>query len=292
MSVLMVMEAPGATVEQYERTNEILGISGDEDAPDGLIQHVAAMDGDTLVIADVWESEEALGRFYEERLGAALDESGVGRTAKRPQRLAVHNSLTGKGSEAGVLMLIEIADLGRDAYDQMVEKMEAHYGDGSQHPCTTHVAAKLEGGGLLVADLWESPEAFGKFAEEQIGPAGGEGLGSRSRRAEPARKEVARQLPGAGGGLGAVEHRRLVVVERVAAVLLDRDLPVGPRLHHGRHPLGIGARDVRVLAAEVEQGGARDRVRGIQRVRDPRAVVADDRVGIGRRAQAERESAA
>src|SRR5205085_3244439 len=40
MAVLMIMDSPEATTEQYDRTNEILGIRGDEDAPEGLVQHV------------------------------------------------------------------------------------------------------------------------------------------------------------------------------------------------------------------------------------------------------------
>jgi hypothetical protein len=190
MSVLMVMGAPGSTAE-YDRTNEIMGMRGDEDAPEGLIQHVAASDGSGLLIVDLWESEEAIDRFYEERLGDALKEAQVPEPPSPPRRLEVHNSLTGKGQEAGVLMLIEIDDLGPDGYDEMVSNMGAHFGDGSQHPCTTHVAARTEGGGMLIADLWESPEAFGKFAEEQIGPAGAAvGLGPIEPRIVPVHNRV------------------------------------------------------------------------------------------------------
>jgi hypothetical protein len=192
MSVLMIMEAPGATPEEYDRTNEIMGIRGDEDAPDGLIQHVAAIDDSGLLIVDVWESEEAIGRFYEERLGAALEQAGIAEKASgKPRHLPVHAALTGIGKEAGVLMLIEIEDLGPDVYDEMVSKMDAHHGDGSQHPSVTHTAARGEGGGMVIADLWESPEAFGKFAEEQIGPAGAAvGLGPIDPRIVPVHNRI------------------------------------------------------------------------------------------------------
>jgi hypothetical protein len=201
MSVLMVMEAPGATREEYDRANEILGISGDDDAPDGLIQHVAAFDDEGLVIVDLWESEEAIDRFFDERLGAALDEAGVLEKSSGPaRRHEVHNALTGQGSDANALMLIELSDFGTDAYDQMVSNMDAHVGDGSQHPCVTHVAARSADGGVLVADLWESPEAFGKFGEEQIGPAGAAaGLGPIEPRIIPVHNRVrGRAAVGAG----------------------------------------------------------------------------------------------
>jgi hypothetical protein len=192
MSVLMVLEAPGATREEYDRANEILGIRGDEDAPEGLVQHVAAFDDDGLVIADVWESEEAIDRFFEERLGAALEQAGIlGKSSGPARRLPVHNALSGIGSDANVLMLVELDGFGPDGYDRMVASMDAHVGDGSQHPCTTHAAARTESGGMLVADLWESPEAFGKFGEEQIGPAG------------------------AAAGLGPIEPRFIPVHHRI-----------------------------------------------------------------------------
>jgi hypothetical protein len=191
MSVLMVMEAPGATAEEYDRTNEIMGIHGDDDAPGGLIQHVCAIDGEGIVIADVWESEEALDRFYEERLGAALEQSGVARSADRPRRMQVHNMLAGAPVSASVAMMIDVPDLGRDAYDEMASNMPAHTGDTSQGPWVTHTAAVTDGGGIFVLDLWESPEAFGKFAEEQIGPAAGAvGLGPIEPRILPLHNRI------------------------------------------------------------------------------------------------------
>lgn len=188
MSVLMVMEVPGATTAQYDRVNELMGIHSDADEPDALLQHVAASDGSSLVVVDVWESEEEMGKFFEERLGAALAEAGL-QSDSKPLVLPVHNSLNGKGADARVLMMIEIEELGPDAYDQMVASMDAHVADGSNHPSTSHTAAGTEGGGMLVADLWESPEAFGKFAEEQIGPAGAAvGLGPIEPRLIPIHK--------------------------------------------------------------------------------------------------------
>src|SRR5204863_8812175 len=126
MAVMMIMDAPEGTIDEYERTNEIMGLHGDEDAPEGLIQHVAASDGNSLLIVDVWESEDAFGRFYEQRLGPALEQTGIASSAGEPQPpLQVHNRLTGKGSDANVLMLIDVDGLGTDEYDQMASRMPA-----------------------------------------------------------------------------------------------------------------------------------------------------------------------
>jgi hypothetical protein len=191
MAVLMVMEASGATAEEYDRTNEIMGIRGDEDAPDGLIQHVCAIDGDGIVIADVWESDDALDRFYEERLGPALEQSGVARSAGRPRRMQVHNSLAGAPDDAAVAMMIDVPDLRTDGYDEMASSMPAHTGDTSSGPWVTHTAAVTEDGGIFVLDLWESPEAFGEFAEQQIGPAAQKvGLGPIEPRIIPVHNRI------------------------------------------------------------------------------------------------------
>jgi heme-degrading monooxygenase HmoA len=183
MSVLMVLDVPGGTLEQYDRVNEIMGKSGDEDAPDGLVHHAAGSEGGSLVVTDLWESEEALGRFVEGKLGAALAEAGIPPDTK-PRVLPVHNALEGAGGEPGVIMLIEIDDLDTAGYDQMASNMDAH--TGGQRPWVSHVAAKTEGGGILVVDVWESAEAFGAFAEQQIAPASAAaGLGPIEPRLVP-----------------------------------------------------------------------------------------------------------
>ena len=50
-------------------------------------------------------------------------------------------------------------------------RIRAHDGDGSGHPSVSHVAGPGETG-LVVVDVWDSPESFAEFARDQIGPAG------------------------------------------------------------------------------------------------------------------------
>jgi hypothetical protein len=189
MAVMMIMDSPEATTEQYDKTNEILGIHGDDDAPDGLIQHVAASDGNGVLIVDVWESGEKFAHFMG-RLGPAAEEAGLATPAgDPPPPIEVHNRLSGKGT-ANVLILIDAEGLSTDQYDQMASRMPAHADGGSDGPWATHTAAKREGG-VVVADLWDSPEAFGKFAEEQIAPAGQEaGMGRIEPRIVPVHNTI------------------------------------------------------------------------------------------------------
>jgi heme-degrading monooxygenase HmoA len=186
MAVMMIMDAPEGTIDEYERTNEIMGLHGDEDAPEGLIQHVAASDGNGLLIVDVWESEDAFGRFYEQRLGPALEQTGVAASAGEPTPpMQVHNRRTGQGKQPNVLILIDVDGLTTDQYDQMAARMPAHADGGSDGPWFAHTAAKKDGG-VVVADVWDSPESFGRFAEAEIGPAAQEaGMGPIEPRMVP-----------------------------------------------------------------------------------------------------------
>jgi hypothetical protein len=195
MSVLMLLELPGATTEQYNQLNEAMGIHGDEDAPEGLVHHVVGSDDDGLTIVDVWESDEALGRFVEGRLRPALEGAGI-QPGPDPRVLPVHNKLDGAGTDGAVMVIIEMDDLTPDAYDQMTSKMDAHVADGSNHPAVSHTAARTDGGALLVVDVWDSPESFGRFAEEQIGPSAAEAnMGSIEPRFVPVHNRIRGRAP-------------------------------------------------------------------------------------------------
>ena len=169
MAVLMILEWQDVTTSDYERVNETIGIRGDADAPDGLIEHVAALtEDDEMVIVDLWESEAALGRFIETRLAPAIKQLGL--PESEPRLAHVHNHQRGTAGEGNTLILIEVEDATTADYDAMTGSMPAHAEDGPGHPGHVHIAA-TDGNSLLVADLWPSPEAFGQFAQEQVGPA-------------------------------------------------------------------------------------------------------------------------
>ena len=192
MSILMLVEVDGVTLEQYERTDEALAASGAEH-PEGLISHVAGVTDDGLVIADVWDSEESMRRFVDGPLSAALADTGGGSPGTPPRVLPVHNHIPqGSGTKAGVMIIIDAGEFGPDVYDEMTRTMAAHADGGVNHPAVSHVAARNEQGGLLVVDVWDSPESFGRFAETEIAPAGEKaGLGPLEPRFVPVHKHVA-----------------------------------------------------------------------------------------------------
>jgi len=169
MPVLMVIDIPGGTTAQYDRANELAGIHGEADAPAGLLSHVVGADEQGLVVADVWESEDAFRRFFETRLRAALEGAGV--PPAEPRFYPVHDMIPkGASDNAGVLLVIEPERFTAEEYDALVQTMDAHEGGGERHPGVSHVAGKKADGNLIVVDVWESMDAFDAFAKEQLAP--------------------------------------------------------------------------------------------------------------------------
>jgi hypothetical protein len=73
MAVSVVVEFE-ATPEQYDQVNEKLGMP-DDNVPEGLIVHTGAeIGGGKMRVIDIWDSQEAYGKFAEERLGPAIGE--------------------------------------------------------------------------------------------------------------------------------------------------------------------------------------------------------------------------
>jgi heme-degrading monooxygenase HmoA len=186
VAIVMRMYVPGGTVEQYEQVNEALGIEGDDTAPEGLVLHVAGDTEDGFLIVDVWESEEALNRFFEQGAGAALAAAGAPEAERDVHKL--HNIIPkGGGAVGNVIVEIEVP-AGPDVYDDMLGQMPSHQGDDSAHPVHAHIAAVTDDGKMYIVDLWESAEAFAAFAEAEIAPAAGDRLGEIEPKFTPVHK--------------------------------------------------------------------------------------------------------
>jgi heme-degrading monooxygenase HmoA len=186
MAVMMILDWHGVTTDDYDRVNEAMGIGSDADAPEGLINHVAALDEDgELAVVDVWESEEALGRFVESRLGPTIKQLGL--PEEKPRVLPVHHRLRGGADDGNVVMMIHVENGSTDTYDAMTADMPEHAGDGSAHPSHSHTAA-VDGDALVIVDEWPSIEAFQQFMEQRVGPAGAKhGMSPESVKVRPLR---------------------------------------------------------------------------------------------------------
>jgi hypothetical protein len=84
MSEVLILEFAGATADQYQAVNKILGVdatTGEGDWPAPLQSHVAATGPAGLSVVEVWESREQQAAFMA-RLGPALGEVGLPEPAR------------------------------------------------------------------------------------------------------------------------------------------------------------------------------------------------------------------
>jgi hypothetical protein len=95
MPIGMLQMIPGGTQEQYEKLGEkIFGTRSIDfssaDAPDGLIMHSAGPTDDGWYVYDIWESEDHVQRFVQERVMPAAQELG-GPAPTPPQIFQIYN---------------------------------------------------------------------------------------------------------------------------------------------------------------------------------------------------------
>ena len=94
MPVAVEIELSGATLEQYDRVQELMGLEGGDTLPPGAVFHFVVETGDGLKVVDVWEDVATFERFAEEQIGPAMQQVGY---EGEPQITVtpVHNHLGG-----------------------------------------------------------------------------------------------------------------------------------------------------------------------------------------------------
>lgn len=76
MAIGLVFDGVGVTQDQYQQVFDQVTDNGTQRAP-GLLSHHAGPTEDGFCVIETWESPEALQRFFEDRLGAALQDAGI-----------------------------------------------------------------------------------------------------------------------------------------------------------------------------------------------------------------------
>jgi hypothetical protein len=81
MAEVLILEfsAEGA-LDLYHKVDSHMGLdvgTGSGDWPDGLLSHVAGLDGNYLIVVEVWESRNDQEQFMSNRLGPALQAQNV-----------------------------------------------------------------------------------------------------------------------------------------------------------------------------------------------------------------------
>lgn len=60
---------------QYQRVHQ--QVTPGSKLPPGLLYHVAGQGEDGWYVVEIWESQQAMQRFFDEKLGAALREANI-----------------------------------------------------------------------------------------------------------------------------------------------------------------------------------------------------------------------
>ena len=77
MAVAIEMTFEGATVEQYEKVLELMGLAPGRPTPPGALFHWMAVTDTGLHIVDGWESREVFDRFAAEQIGPYSAQAGI-----------------------------------------------------------------------------------------------------------------------------------------------------------------------------------------------------------------------
>ena len=91
MAVVFIIEQPDVTREKYEDVRS--QVVPDNRIPDGMILHLAGeVKGGGWRVVELWESEEAQGKFLQTKLGPAFQKAGV-TTAPKITSFPLHNKM-------------------------------------------------------------------------------------------------------------------------------------------------------------------------------------------------------
>ena len=86
MAIVLVFEAAGVTQAQYDQARK--EVSPDNKPPAGMLYHVAAPMANGWRVVEVWESQAAADKFFQEKLAQALPKANINVT---PDTAQVHN---------------------------------------------------------------------------------------------------------------------------------------------------------------------------------------------------------
>lgn len=75
MTVALIFNGPGVSKAQYEQVlNEV---APDGKVAPGMLSHVAGPTPEGWAVFETWESQEAVDKFFQEKLGAALQKANI-----------------------------------------------------------------------------------------------------------------------------------------------------------------------------------------------------------------------
>ena len=75
MAIVLVFEGAGVTQAQYDQVGR--EVTPDNKPPAGMLYHVAAPMANGWRVVEVWESQAAADKFFQEKLGQALQKANI-----------------------------------------------------------------------------------------------------------------------------------------------------------------------------------------------------------------------
>jgi hypothetical protein len=76
VAVAVVMRFTGATLDQYDKVVELMGLTPEGEGAKGSLFHWVAATPDGIVVNDVWKTREAFEQFAQEQIGPHTQEAG------------------------------------------------------------------------------------------------------------------------------------------------------------------------------------------------------------------------
>jgi len=86
MAIVLVFEGAGVTQAQYDQVGK--EVSPDNKPPEGMLYHVAAPMANGWRVVEVWESQAAADKFFQEKLAQALPKANIN---VKPEVAQVYN---------------------------------------------------------------------------------------------------------------------------------------------------------------------------------------------------------
>ena len=175
VSVLVVRDRPLENVDLYDGLSEELGIHTAADLDPGCRMHaVAGTAAARLVIAEVWDSREALARFTADRFEPAARSFGL--TPSQPLVVPLHRHVAARSGTADVLAIVEEREMSAAEHDRsaafaLTRSAVAH-------------AVGIADGGIVTVEAWTSAEACAEFRRRVLARARG-GWEPAAPRVEP-----------------------------------------------------------------------------------------------------------
>jgi hypothetical protein len=92
MAVAIVLTFRGATLDQYDKVLESMGLARGGPVPPGALFHWVTKTDDGIKVVDVWESQEQFDRFAQEEIGPKTRAAGI-ESEPEIRTYEVHNYL-------------------------------------------------------------------------------------------------------------------------------------------------------------------------------------------------------